>query len=305
MITYNHEKYIGQAIDSVLIQETDFDYELVIGEDCSTDNTRAIVTEYQKQYPDKIRLLLPQKNLGAHENTRQTLAACCGEYTAYLEGDDYWTDSLKLQKQVDYLEAHPECTLCFHNVLLIEDGVDKLPQPVYGGEMRKFYEFADLIPQNFIITGSVVFRRAALELPLPAWIDQMPMTDWPTWLLLAKKGRLGYLPDVMSVYRKHQGGVWSCLERYQWLEKSILSCQLIRRHLPCKMPQLTDRIATMRREAIQRLIEQGDYHAASQHARKLLWFTCVRYLQDTIRLLKIMVRGSFPKIWEMISRVKK
>ena len=86
MITYNHEKFIAQAIDSVLMQQTRFDYELVIGEDCSTDGTRAIVVEYQQKHPDKIRLLLPENNLGMHENGRRALKACRGEYIAFLEG---------------------------------------------------------------------------------------------------------------------------------------------------------------------------------------------------------------------------
>lgn len=102
MITYNHEKFIAQAIDSILMQQVNFDYEIVIGEDCSTDGTRAIVIQYQKEYPDKIRLLLPEENLGMHKNFVQTFRACQGEYIALLEGDDYWTSPRKLQKQVDF-----------------------------------------------------------------------------------------------------------------------------------------------------------------------------------------------------------
>src|SRR5687768_16687744 len=107
MITYNHEAFVAQAIESVLMQKTDFDFELVIGEDCSTDKTREIVNGYKSKYGERIRVLLPAKNLGINRNLKQTLLACQGRYIALLEGDDYWTSSLKLQKQVNFLDTHP------------------------------------------------------------------------------------------------------------------------------------------------------------------------------------------------------
>ena len=100
MVTYNHEKFIAKALDSVLMQRTDFDYEIVIGEDCSSDNTRNIVIEYKRRYPDNIVLFLNEKNLGMYGNCSQVFQACQGEYIAVLEGDDYWTSPDKLQKQV-------------------------------------------------------------------------------------------------------------------------------------------------------------------------------------------------------------
>lgn len=106
MITYNHEKFIAQAIDSVIMQKTNFDYEIVIGEDCSTDRTREIVLEYKAKHPDKFKLLLQEKNVGMMQNFIVTLKTCNGKYIALLEGDDYWTDPLKLQKQVDFLQAN-------------------------------------------------------------------------------------------------------------------------------------------------------------------------------------------------------
>src|SRR3712207_1086613 len=96
MLAYNHEKFIAQALDSALMQQVNFDYEIVIGEDCSTDNTRDILIRYQKEYPHRIRLLLPEKNLGMHDNLIQTFKACRGDYIAFLEGDDYWTSPNKL-----------------------------------------------------------------------------------------------------------------------------------------------------------------------------------------------------------------
>jgi len=124
MITYNHEPYIAQAIEGVLQQKTNFPFELVIGEDCSTDGTREIVFDYKKKYPDTIRVITSDKNVGACKNSLRTEKACRGKYIAYCEGDDYWHHPQKLQKQVDYLESHPECGLVFsdYHLLHVENG---------------------------------------------------------------------------------------------------------------------------------------------------------------------------------------
>src|ERR1017187_2565779 len=108
MITYNHEKYIAQAIESVLMQKTDFPYELILGEDCSTDGTREIVREYSRKHPEIVRAPPRERTLGAKENVRQIVFASRGKYIALLEGDDYWTSQEKLQLQADLLDAHPE-----------------------------------------------------------------------------------------------------------------------------------------------------------------------------------------------------
>ena len=125
-ITYNHEKYVEKALRSVLNQVTDFDFEVVVGEDCSTDSTREILRKVASEYPDKVRLLFREKNLGRPTlNVYQTTRECKGKYLAYLEGDDYWTDNYKLQKQVDFLESHSEYIACTHGCELI-DGEDKV-----------------------------------------------------------------------------------------------------------------------------------------------------------------------------------
>jgi glycosyltransferase involved in cell wall biosynthesis len=113
MITYNHEPNITQAIEGVLQQETDFPIELVIGEDCSTDRTREIALNFQRKYPDVIRVITSKKNVGSKINNNRTREACRGKYVAFCEGDDYWQDPHKLKKQVDYMESHPACGLVY------------------------------------------------------------------------------------------------------------------------------------------------------------------------------------------------
>ena len=126
-ITYNHEKYVEKALRSVCEQETDFAYEVVVGEDCSTDSTREILKRVASEYPDKVRLLFREKNFGRPTlNVYNTTMECRGEYLAYLEGDDYWTDRKKLQKQVDFLEEHPEYIACTHGCVMIDENSNEI-----------------------------------------------------------------------------------------------------------------------------------------------------------------------------------
>ena len=225
MITYNHVKFIAQAIDSVLMQQVDFDYELVIGEDFSTDDTRAIVARYQRRYPDKIRAFFREENLGMQKNGMLTLAACHGQYMALLEGDDYWTDPHKLQKQVDFLEAHPECSMVFTAAMTSHgDVLKEWDQPPV---ISKIYSLDDILGRNFICTPTVMYRNF-IKGNFPDWFRQLKMGDWPLHILHAMHGDIGYLHEPTAVYRVHGTGVWGSLSAVKRLEISIAtSCQLI------------------------------------------------------------------------------
>jgi glycosyltransferase involved in cell wall biosynthesis len=217
--TYNHEKFIAIAIDSALTQQVNFDYEIVIGEDCSTDRTRLIVQDFQRRHPDKIRLLLPDKNLGSSRNYILTLQACKGEYIAILEGDDYWTSPFKLQRQVDFLDNHPECSLCFHNVKTFWE--DR-PQESWNHNVvtqKEISTLEDILEGDFLATSSVMFRRSVFH-KIPEWFYPS-VGDWSGCILCAQHGKIGYINEVMGAYRKHRGGMWSQLSRIQQLEQII------------------------------------------------------------------------------------
>lgn len=211
VVTYNHEKFVAKMLDSILMQQTNFPFEIIVGDDLSKDNTRAILKDYQERYPDKIRLLLHEKNLGLNGkyNALATFDAAQGEYIAQMDGDDYLTDPLKLQKQVDFMEAHPQYPATFHNAQVIyEDGsID----PFYFCEIDKpeFY-VEDLIGEDelcFIATSSLMFRNEDFRKhPEPAWTFKSTSGDIPRNILFAKRGPLGYINEVMSVYRKNRGG---------------------------------------------------------------------------------------------------
>lgn len=206
IITYNQERYIEQAIRSVLDQRTNFDFEIVIGEDISKDRTREICQRLADEHPTKVRLLARDKNLGMVENHRQTHYAARGQYISMLEGDDYWIDDEKLQKQVDFLDSHPDCCLCFHNVIVYDrDSNDEwlyVPEnwPAVSG-------LAEILRESHINTSSVLMRNGLFD-RFPERDESPLMADWPFYIYLASFGYFGYLPDVMTCYRHHAGGTW-------------------------------------------------------------------------------------------------
>jgi glycosyltransferase involved in cell wall biosynthesis len=220
VMTYNHASFIAQSLDSALAQRTDFDYEILISEDCSTDGTRATVISYGKRHPGKIRLLLSEQNLHGNAVVSRGINAARGQYVALLDGDDYWISPDKLQKQVDFLDAHPDCSICFHNARVIHEDGSKAPRNWNPEHQAQFSTFEDIWMGNFIATCATMFRRQALG-KVPRWYDGMSITDWPLHVLNARSGRIGYINEVMGVYRYHSGGAYSSLTEWNKLETTL------------------------------------------------------------------------------------
>jgi glycosyltransferase involved in cell wall biosynthesis len=240
IITYNHEKFIAEALDGALMQRTGFDYEIVVGEDCSTDGTRNILIDYRERYPHKVRLLLNERNVGGQKNGVQTLRACQGEYVAYLEGDDYWTSPNKLQKQVDFLDNHPECPMCFHNASTIYQDGSSGPV-LYRAHQKEFSGVEDLLLDNFVPTCSVMSRKDVCG-KFPDWVRSLKMGDWPSHILAALHGDIGYLDETMAVYRVHQGGVWST-KGWEEHEKAVIELyDALSAHLERRYARIINRI---------------------------------------------------------------
>ena len=321
--TYQHGPFIQQCLDGILMQQTSFPFEIIIGEDESTDGTRETCIEYARKHPDRIRLFLRSRSLSHYMddgkprrlNGTWSRRAARGTYVAMCEGDDYWTAPDKLQKQVNYLDGHPECSMCFHNVLIADETRGAPPRPAYAGTMRPSYGLLDIVPHNFIHTPSVVYRRKALAHPLPAWFRQMPMGDWPTYLLLAQEGRLGYLPDIMCTYRMHAGGIWSQMSRAEVLEKMTLAEEIVLRELFAHSPATAEAAGKLREDLVRMHAEQGNYTAAGNHARRMLGYIVRRDLGEIRRvtrrcaiemrwLLSTILRASAPRLWNFSRRFR-
>jgi glycosyltransferase involved in cell wall biosynthesis len=206
ILAYNHERYIAQAIDGVLAQKLGCALEVIIAEDCSTDRTREIVADYARRYPDVIRPRFQNRNVGLSRNLLAGLMACTGDYIAVLDGDDYWTAEDKLQRQVNFLGLHPGFSICAHRVQKVfEDGSS--PPEIYPALPRREASFDELLRAMFVQTVTAVVR-ADLVHPLPSWFREHGF-DWPFFLLLAAKGKIHVMEDVMAVYRVHPEGLWS------------------------------------------------------------------------------------------------
>lgn len=225
MITYNHEKYIAEALDSILMQKTDFDFDIVIGEDCSTDATRRIVLEYSRKYPDKIKLLLHNVNVGFISNMMYVLEACTGKYVAMCEGDDYWTDPFKLQKQVDFLEANKEYALATHGYRMVRDGsvirtVDH--NEFIDNDNTDGFAFDKEFALYHWVTQPVtaLFRREAFKVDIRQYCY---FRDVHLFYHILKNGK-GYFQNFVGAdYRLHSTGIDSTVEGIErrWLEYKI------------------------------------------------------------------------------------
>lgn len=272
MITYNQESYIRQAIDSVLMQQTTFPYEIVIGEDKSTDRTREIVQEYQLRHPDIIRLRLARENLYSQKLKPGigVLHACCGKYIAMCEGDDYWTDPLKLQKQVDFLEANPECAMCFHSTITVYENTNHAPEPFYPPRQHARYSQEDLLAGNFISTCSAVYRASAIP-DFPEWYYSLALGDWPLHVLVTENGSIGYLHEFMAAYRVHKGGVWSHSSDLRVLQGILEMAECLRRHFGSKhYGILTNGISWLHLQLAASLADNGDIRGARSHFAKCI-----------------------------------
>jgi glycosyltransferase involved in cell wall biosynthesis len=229
MITYNHEKYIHQALDSVLVQKTTYNYEIVIGEDASTDNTRKILLEYQALYPERIRLILHEKNVGAMTNQYMTLQACRGKYIAILEGDDFWVDTHKLQKQASLMEQDSSVVLCGGQAHILWPGQTMGAIGEYPLEIKTEYDFTDVVLANPFSTCTVMFRPHPM-LDLQKEHLDSPVGDWLIYILIGLNNqsvRYIEVKNVLSCYRIHDQGIFTSLSLKRSLQKKIQTLKII------------------------------------------------------------------------------
>ena len=237
--TYNHEKFISQAIESVLKQETDFDYEIILGEDESQDGTREICIEYARRYPDRIRLFLRSRKDVIYINGRSTgrlnfiesLKAARGKYIAMLEGDDYWTDHHKLQKQVDFLINHQQCVMCAHPTQSLNNSTGIIGSVIAPREVKEVFTLNEYLSNvNFIQTCSVLVKNW-FHRGFPDWYTQIPNGDLALYALSALQGDIGFINEVMAVYRIHEGGVQSSLPPHKRFLRTVKCYKILSNHL--------------------------------------------------------------------------
>ena len=208
VVAYNQEHYIRQALDSILMQQVDFDYEVIIGEDCSTDGTPAILDEYAERlsalnipHSTAIRVFHHPRNLGLIANWEFVLNHSHGQYIAMLEGDDYWMEPHKLQKQVDFLDAHPDTVLTFTSANVLYEGGDCRDEHLFDHLENRYYTPAELYKKWSILSSTVVFRNCpALPISYP---KEIYINDTFTFLTILRYGKAYCFTDKWTTYRRH------------------------------------------------------------------------------------------------------
>lgn len=223
-VTYDHEKYIAEALDSFLMQKTNFKFKIFVGEDCGSDGTADIVREYASRYPDMIVPFIREKNLGPQRNLLDMCARATSPYIALCDGDDYWTDEYKLQKQFDYMESHPDYKFCFAKTEIKptetwphyiyykanENGKYILPDCCPGYRLPKApLTMNDFIKENSVGHTSSLLFRWDYDIQFPSWFIEGILGDNPLKLIQLGAGNAGYIEDIVSVYRINETGVFT------------------------------------------------------------------------------------------------
>jgi len=229
MITYGHEKYIKEAINGIFLQKTDFLIELIIANDRSPDESDKIIRKTIENCPSNITIkyIFNKNNLGANANYINAYSHSKGNYIASCEGDDYWIDPLKLQKQIDFLEENPDYSIVFHRVKELNSSATQNETILKGSDEEKTYTLDDLANGNFIHTPSVMFKKNFEKLPV--WMEYSPIGDYPLHMLNAEYGLIKYLPDEMAVYRVGEG-MWSSKSRVYQIVNTTLALNFLMSH---------------------------------------------------------------------------
>jgi glycosyltransferase involved in cell wall biosynthesis len=232
ILTYNHERFIAEAIEGFLMQRTSVPCELVIIDDCSTDGTRDVIRRYWERCRDRIRVLLNRHNIGPRASIVRAYTACRGDYVAPLDGDDYWVSPDKLQRQADFLDAHPDCAMCFHSVTAVWDDGREEPLVMRPSRIKEVYTLSDLLECNLIQACSPMYRKGLFG-EHPMWVYLTPVMDWAHHVLHALHGRIGYIDEPMGVYRQHAGGMYA---GQPTTDKLRIAVDMLR-HFLCVLPR--------------------------------------------------------------------
>lgn len=270
--TYNHADFIAEAIEGVLMQETDFPYEIIIAEDNSTDGTREIVRDYQKRRPDTIRLRLATENLYSKNKRYPAIGArnaARGKYIAQCEGDDYWTDPKKLQKQADFLESHPDCTVCYTAAEILDDESGEILQGVRRPEkVQEVYSLEYVLRRNPFSYATAFYRRRLCE-ELPSWFFVGLAGDYCLLVLCAREGDIGYIDEKCAVHRRHEGGVHSSLDLLKKIDRAVEVREAILPNLgPSHRHVLGAKIYSFHRRGLRIAMDRANAADVRRYARR-------------------------------------
>jgi glycosyltransferase involved in cell wall biosynthesis len=232
MTAYNQEKYIAQAIESVISQKANFPFCLVIGEDCSTDRTLDICLHYQALYPDTVFVYHRPRNLGVSRNYCATYSQCNAKYIANLDGDDFWHDPYKLFVQAEFMDMYPGYSMCFATTKALSSNKKIVHWPPHS-HLKRTYTFSDILSHSVVANCSVMYRSSALpSLDFYSWLLKLPLCDFAIHSLFALQGKVKFIDAELATYRLHSDSVFDGKPFVTRLEMSSKVYEALSTNLP-------------------------------------------------------------------------
>jgi glycosyltransferase involved in cell wall biosynthesis len=292
VITFNHEKFIRQCLDSIIAQKTSFNFEIVVGDDCSTDSTKDILLEYGVRYPSLIRNIFRGKNVGSNLNIHLTNMACSGKYIAWCDGDDYWIDENKMQLQFDFLETHPDFAICFHNAWKIDDNAPA-KRKEFNPRLPEFKVFQpeDIFKTWLISNSSVIYRNGIITENCPPFIWNGTHGDLISFMFLSRKGKIGFINKLMSVYRIHgQSITKSAYSGIEHNELHISQCLAFNEFLNFKFNKLIRRhVAQYHLSSAYCFAKENNRKEALKKLKLAFLSSALSVLLSFIQIIKLFV----------------
>jgi glycosyltransferase involved in cell wall biosynthesis len=291
MITYNHVRYVEQAVRSVMMQETTFPFHLVVLDDCSTDGTQDVLHELATLWPGRMRVELGVVNRNDNRSFVREFEQTQARYVAWLDGDDYWTATDKLQRQVEFMEVHPECPLSFHDVLVRHEDGSREPYRMSGSNDVEFTDLESLWLHVPVAACASMLRKGVVT-RFPGWFDSVLLADWALYILHAMHGPVGYFPAVMGVYRVHSAGLWTSMPATAQYEVSIDFLRMMKAELDARYA-----------EGINRALAYKYYKLVVLHAQQkqplkvlLSLFRCVRVDNHGLVISRQILRRALRRV---------
>lgn len=239
LITYNQEKYIEQALHSILMQETTFAFDIIVADDCSTDATLNIIRQYANESNIKFIFLPNNENLGYIKNYQRAFAACESDYITIMEGDDFWNSPHHIQNHIAFLDNHSECSMCFNRHIRLFEDQYREEIPEWTGENNyQYFTTEQMIQGNKIGNLSCCTFRSELIKKLDPHLFDLTFADWLLGMIMGQYGYLGYLEQVTSTYRIHDNGQWSRMSETEQTLKMISQLKLYDKILGYKYTRL-------------------------------------------------------------------
>lgn len=307
-MTYNQEKYISDALNSFLMQKTDFSYEILIHDDASTDRTAEIIKEYESKYPDLIKPIYQKEN----QYSKGVKVGCLnmervkGKYIAICEGDDFWTDPNKLQKQVDYMEKHPECSMCVHAAYRVSPEKIKIKSHVRPNRGNKVFTVEEVIQGGggLFATNSMLYP-AVFSTNRPDFYENAPVGDYPLAVYLALKGTVYYIDEFMSAYRVGVKGSWTSRMSSASIERRVAHIDAISNMLDEINSYIEYKYDTAiknikNRNSFRKMLVQGRFKEAKEEEFKEIYSAL-----NIKRKIEIFIKQYCPSIAKVLISIKR